>query len=63
LPPGGRRKLFEPFWRGDGAPAGGTGLGLAIVERLQRAQDGEVSVRSPAEGGAEFILTYRSADG
>lgn len=62
LPPGGRRRLFEPFWRANGAPPGGTGLGLAIVERLQQAQGGAVNVASPAGGGAEFVLSFRPAD-
>jgi two-component system OmpR family sensor kinase len=55
------RQLFEPFWRGDDAPAGGTGLGLAIVERLQRAQGGEVELRPAEGGGAEFILSFPGA--
>ncbi len=59
LPAGGRRRIFEPFWRAEHAPSGGTGLGLAIVERLQHAQNGAIDVHTPADGGAEFILSYR----
>lgn len=62
LPPGSRRRLFEPFWRADDAPPGGTGLGLAIVERLQRAQGGAVDVRLAAGQGSEFILSFRSVE-
>lgn len=63
LPPGARPRLFEPFWRGEGAAPGGAGLGLAIVERLQRAQGGSVEARAAAAagGGAEFILSFRPA--
>lgn len=60
LPPGSRLSLFEPFWRGDGAPPGGAGLGLAIVERLQKAQGGKVEARSSEGGGSEFILSFRA---
>jgi two-component system OmpR family sensor kinase len=62
LPPGTCAKLFEPFWRGEGAAPGGTGLGLAIVDRIQRAQGGSVEARSPAGGGAEFVLSFRPAE-
>jgi two-component system OmpR family sensor kinase len=61
LPPGTRSKLFEPFWRGEGAAPGGAGLGLAIVERLQRAQGGAVQAESPEGQGAEFVLSFRPA--
>jgi len=61
LPAGGKRRIFEPFWRAEHAPPGGTGLGLAIVERLQNAQSGAIDVRAPDDGGAEFILCYRPA--
>ena len=61
LPAGGKRRIFEPFWRAESAPPGGTGLGLAIVERLQHAQNGAIEVRAPDDGGAEFILSYRTS--
>jgi len=61
LPPGTRAKLFEPFWRGEGAAPGGAGLGLAIVDRIQRAQGGTVEARSPEGGGAEFVMSFRPA--
>jgi len=62
VPAGTRTNLFEPFWRGENAPPGGAGLGLAIVERLQHAQGGSVEVRTPAGGGAEFVLRFRPAE-
>jgi two-component system OmpR family sensor kinase len=60
LPEGEQAKVFEPFWRAQGAVAGGTGLGLAIVDRLQRAQGGTVTFRSPESGGSEITLTFVS---
>ncbi len=60
IPPGAGRLLFQPFWRGADAAPGGAGLGLAIVERLQRAQGGDVQIESPADGGAAFVLRFKS---
>ncbi|MFQ6550682.1 ATP-binding protein [Aestuariibius sp. 2305UL40-4] len=62
LPPEAECHLFRPFWRGEGAVPGGAGLGLAIVDRLQRAQGGRVEARSATGGGAEFILSFPSAE-
>jgi two-component system OmpR family sensor kinase len=59
LPQVAQDRLFEPFWRGQEAPAGGAGLGLAIVERLQRAQGGSVVARAGDDGGSEFMLSFR----
>jgi two-component system OmpR family sensor kinase len=61
LSPGGKRRIFEPFWRAENAPPGGTGLGLAIVERLQQAQNGSIDVKAPADGGTAFVLSYGAA--
>jgi two-component system OmpR family sensor kinase len=60
LPDDEQAKVFEPFWRAPGAVVGGTGLGLAIVDRLQRAQGGAVTFRSPESGGSEITLTFVS---
>lgn len=59
LLPDAQDHVFEPFWRGPDAVPGGAGLGLAIVDRLQRAQGGKVEVRTPTDGGCEFLLTFR----
>jgi signal transduction histidine kinase len=34
----------------------GYGLGLTIVRAIAEAHGGSVAVRSPAEGGAEFLM-------
>ncbi len=54
-------RMFELFWRGEGAAPGGAGLGLAIVARLQRAQGGSVEAANHENGGARFTLSYISA--
>lgn len=46
-------RIFEPFYT---TRPGGTGLGLAVVQATLRAHGGQVSVESPAEGGAEFVI-------
>jgi len=52
-----RDTLFEKFTRGPSARKGGLGLGLSIVKGFMQAQGGSVSVDSPAEGGARFVLS------
>jgi two-component system sensor histidine kinase KdpD len=49
--------LFGKFTRGPDARKGGLGLGLSIVKGFMLAQGGDVSVESPAEGGARFTLS------
>lgn len=53
-----RRKLFQPFVRGDepDAPAG-IGLGLVLVKTLTEAQGGTVAYRDNDGGGARFVVT------
>ena len=54
-----RRKIFQPFFRGDdemtrGKP--GTGLGLAIASRLVAAQHGSIRVEGRPGGGSRFVV-------
>jgi signal transduction histidine kinase len=53
------RYLFDPFHRGANAATNtpGNGLGLHLVRRMMEAQDGSVTYRRAAGGGACFMLT------
>lgn len=62
LPSGAESSLFEPFQRGPDAAPGGTGLGLAIVERVMRSQEGRVEAATHPQGGAIFILHFRTPE-
>jgi signal transduction histidine kinase len=56
-------RVFEPFWRADGArtPAEGhAGLGLAIARGLMEAQGGRIWAERPAGGGARVCLMLPS---
>ncbi len=59
-------RVFEPFWRADGArsPGGGAGLGLAIARGLIEAQGGRIWAELPTKGGTRisFILPGLSPD-
>ena len=56
LAPGEETKVFEKFYRGQGAPAGGLGLGLAIAKQLAEAHGGTITARNRATGGACFTI-------
>lgn len=52
-----REQLFQPFSKINNKPTGGeasTGLGLWIVREMVHAQNGEVGVYFPPEGGSQF---------
>jgi signal transduction histidine kinase len=60
LTPEQTSRLFRPFTQADSSIArkyGGTGLGLALVWRFCQLMGGEVSVQSPASGGASFTVS------
>jgi signal transduction histidine kinase len=55
VPPDQRNAIFERFYQMDHSSRG-TGLGLAIVRDFSALHDGEVTVTTAAEGGAEFLV-------
>jgi signal transduction histidine kinase len=57
------RYLFDPFHRGANAATNtpGNGLGLHLVRRMMEAQNGSVTYRRAAGGGASFMLTLPAA--
>lgn len=54
-----RRRLFEPFARGDDADQPeGLGLGLVLVKMLVQAQDADIEYRDAQGGGAIFRVEF-----
>ena len=51
-------RVFEKFYRSEGAMPGGTGLGLTIAKGFIEAQRGSLSVLNRTEGGAEFVIAF-----
>jgi len=45
-----RERIFDPFYRGPGAPSHGSGLGLALVARIARSHHARVTVADGADG-------------
>jgi PAS domain S-box-containing protein len=61
VPPEERERIFHPFEQlGEEARSDslnrGTGLGLTIARQLARRLDGDIVVRAPDGGGAEFVF-------
>ena len=60
IPASERERVFERFWRGEGAP--GTGLGLPIARQIAQAHGGEVELLD-SERGCRFRLTLPDGSG
>jgi len=54
VPPELGERIFEPFI--SYGKREGAGLGLAIARRIVREHGGEITVKSPAGGGATFVV-------
>jgi two-component system OmpR family sensor kinase len=50
IPAAERERVFDRFYRGEGAAEGGTGLGLAIVRRIAQRHGGRVELLEGAGG-------------
>lgn len=63
IPPRFRSRVFERFYRMDGAARikKGSGLGLSIVKHIALSQGGDIQVESEIGAGSRFILTLPSA--
>jgi signal transduction histidine kinase len=58
VPEADRARIFEPFYRADGAARGsGFGLGLAIVRQIADAHGGGVDYAPREGGGSRFTVT------
>ncbi len=47
-------RVFDRFWRAQGAPSGGTGLGLSIARWIVERHGGRIGVANRDGGGAVF---------
>jgi len=54
IPEEARERIFVPFYT---TKEKGTGLGLAICQRIVKAHQGSIVVRSPPGQGAEFTIS------
>jgi signal transduction histidine kinase len=57
IPADERDKVFEKFYRVEGAPAGGSGLGLAISQRVVYDHGGAIVISGAAPQGTRVEIT------
>ena len=58
IPPSERDKVFNRFYRMEGAPGDGCGLGLAIVREIATAHNGSVEIATPAGGRGTLVRAW-----
>jgi len=56
IPAAERERVFDRFYRGEGAAEGGTGLGLAIVRRIAQRHGGRVELLEGTGTGGKGLL-------
>ena len=54
-------RIFEPFYRGNGA--GGSGLGLAIAKGFVEANGGKIAIESLPGQGSAFVVSFDHVTG
>jgi two-component system sensor histidine kinase KdpD len=57
IPPSQRRRIFEPFSRGEGASSG-SGLGLAICRGFVEANGGRIQMQTGTAEGTSFAVSF-----
>lgn len=60
IPPGKRKRIFEPFTRLDPSrsrDSGGAGLGLSIVHGIVSKHHGTIEAKDSSLGGAKFVIS------
>jgi signal transduction histidine kinase len=57
IPATDRDRVFDRFFRGEGAAPGGSGLGLAIAAWIVERHGGRIRVAAAASGGARFEVS------
>jgi two-component system sensor histidine kinase MprB len=60
--PEDRERVFDRFWRAPSArQMPGSGLGLAIVKDVAESHGGSVTLDTPTDGGARFLIAFHEA--
>jgi two-component system, OmpR family, sensor histidine kinase MprB len=60
--PEDRARVFDRFWRAPSArQLPGSGLGLAIVKDVAESHGGSVTLDTPTDGGARFLIAFHEA--